>query len=178
MRALHIFNLIGVLALAALCVFQWRINRDLNLRTNGLEKTRLEQTARIEEQDKQIKGQAADLDAFREHLQRATADLKSAESNLVVSRHQALQLTSERDQLKGSISEWSKAVAQRDEQLTRASEQLNKLADDRNDAVAKFNDLAAKHNTIVEDLNSRTREFNSLVDRYSALAKSSSQTNK
>ena len=178
MRALHFFNLFGVLALAALCVFQWQINRDLNLRTNALEKTRLEQTARIEDQQKQIKGQAADLDSFREHLQRATADLKSAESNLVVSRWEAQQLNSERDQLKESVAEWSKAVAQRDEQLTRAAEQLKKLADDRNDAVARFNELAAKHNTVVEDLNARTREFNSLVDRYNALAKSSSQANK
>lgn len=175
MRALHYFNFLGVLVLAAICVFQWQINRRLNLHANKLDKVRLEQISQIEDQQKQIHGQAADLDAFRERFQQARADLKSAESNLVVSRREALELTSQRDQLKERIQDWARAVAERDEQLTRASEQLQKIGNERNDAVKRFNELAAKHNEIVEALNERTREFNSLVERYNVLAKSSSQ---
>ena len=175
MRLLHFINLFGVLALAALCVFQWHLNRDVNLRANSLEKTRLKLTARISEQDQQIKGQAADLESFREHIQRATAQLKSAESNLLVARREVLELGAQRDQLKESIGEWTRAVAERDEQLVRASEQLEKIAEERNTAVTKFNELAARHNENVEELNNRTREFNQLVQRYNALAKTTSQ---
>jgi len=178
MRALHYFNFCGVLALAVLCVVQWRINRDLNLRTNLLEKDRIAQNGRIDEQNAQIKGQAADLDAFRENIQRGAADLKSAESNLLVSRRESSQLTVERDQLKESVAGWSKAVAERDEQLKHLGEQAQKLAEDRNEAVVKFNELAGKHNETVTNLNNRTKEFNSLVERYNALAKTASGANK
>lgn len=178
MRALHYFNFVGVLALAVLCVAQWRINRDLNLRTNLLEKDRITQNARIDEQNAQIKGQAADLDAFRDNVQRAAADLRSAESNLLVLRRESAQLAAERDQLKESVAGWAKAVKERDEQLARLGEQAQKLVADRNDAVAKFNELAEKHNATVNDLNNRTKEFNTLVERYNALAKTASQANK
>ena len=178
MRALHYFNFLGVLALAVLCVIQWRINRDLNLRTNLLEKDRISQNARIDEQTSQIKGQAADLDAFRENVRRASAELKSAESNVLVLRQESAQLGAERDQLKESVAGWSKAVAERDEQLKSLGEQAQKRATDRNDAVVKFNELAEKHNVTVNDLNNRTKEFNSLVERYNALAKTASQASK
>ena len=172
-RRLHYLNLAGVLLLAGICVLQWRINRELNLRTNVLEKERIDQGLRIEEQAKQIKGQAADLDTFREHVQRLAADLKSAESNLSASRVEAAQLTAQNDQLKESLESWRKAVEERDEQLARASEQLQQLGTERNEVVQKFNNLAQKHNEVVDDLNARTREFNSLVERYNAMAKSS-----
>ena len=178
MRTLHYFNFIGVFALAVLCVLQWRINRDLNLRTNLLEKDRITQNARIDEQNGQIKGQAADLDAFRENVQRAAAELKSAELNHLVSRREAAQVGAERDQLKESVAGWSKAVAERDEQLKRLGEQARKLAEDRNEAVVKFNELVGKHNETVTNLNNRTKEFNSLIERYNALAKTASQANK
>ena len=175
MRALSYINAFGVLVLAALCVFQWRFNRALNLRTNEIEKSRIAQAARIDEQEKEIKAQAADLESFRAHVQRAAVDLKSAESNLLVARREGAQLTSERDQLKESVTRWAEAVAERDAQLVKASEQIGKLGADRNDAVAKFNSLAAKHNEMVDQLNERTREYNSVVERFNALAKSRPQ---
>jgi chromosome segregation ATPase len=171
MRGLHFFNLCGVLVLAAVCVLQWRVNRDLNLRTNQLDKTRIDQQTQIEEQVKQMEGQAADLDAFREHVQRASADLKVAESNLYVARHEVLLLTAQRDQLKEAIEDWYKAVEERDEQIRSASDQIQQLADDRNEVVTRFNELANKHNQAIEDLNTRTRAFNELVERYNTLAK-------
>lgn len=178
MRGLHYVNLIGVLLLAVLCGVQWKANRELNLRTNEIEKIRIEQIQRIEEQAKQIKGQAADLDSFREHLRIATTQLKSAESNLLVARQDLALLTTERDQLKESIVGWTKAVAERDEKLSQISKQVEKLAADRNDAVVKFNELAKKHNDVVDALNARTGEFNSLVERYNALSKAGSQAAK
>ena len=46
-RFLHWFNLAGVLALALLCVVQWRLNRQLNLELNAAEKARQQQAARL-----------------------------------------------------------------------------------------------------------------------------------
>jgi uncharacterized coiled-coil DUF342 family protein len=177
MRALHYFNLLGVVALAVLCAFQWRINRELNLHTNRLEKDRIDQRLHIEEQQEQIHARTADLDSFRESLQRAAADLKAAESNFFVSRRESAQLTLERDQLKESVAEWSQAVAERDKQLLRLSDQLQELAAERNDVVLKYNSLAEKHNETVQTLNDRIREFNTLVERYNTLAKSASKSN-
>lgn len=173
-RTLQYLNLFGILVLAALCILQWRINRDLNLKTNEMEKARMEQMARIAEQEKKINGYQSDLDAFRDQLLSATANLKSAESNFTVARLESLQLTAERDQLKQNIAGWSKAVSDRDALLAKANEQINQLASDRNDAVAKFNSLAEKHNQVVDDLNKRTQDFNNLVERYNILAKSAS----
>ena len=75
-RFLHWFNLAGVLALALLCVVQWRLNRQLNLELNAAEKARQQQAARLGEQEQRLKGGATDLDGFREQLTRATASLK------------------------------------------------------------------------------------------------------
>jgi chromosome segregation ATPase len=175
-RALHYTNLFGVLALSVVCILQWRINRDLNLQAGRLEKERINQQIRLEEQDKQIKAHAADLDSFREHVQKASLELKAAESNLIVARQHSAQLTAERDQLNESIEQWTRAVAQRDEQLTRASEQLQKLATERNEIVTKFNGLASKHNEVVEQLNHRTREYNTLAERVNNLAKSGARS--
>ena len=170
-RTLHYVNLVGVLVLGVLCSLQWRIDRQLNLRINQLEKERIGDRQRIEEQVQTIEGQTADLERFREHVARSTAGLKVAESNLMAARRECHQLAGERDQLKESVSSWSTAVAERDEQLTRASDQLQKLGQERYDIVARFNSLAEKHNVVVADLNKTTREFNALVERYNTLAK-------
>ena len=169
-RALPLINLGGVLLLAALCAFQWHINRQVNLEANRLEKTRLEQAAKIEDQEKTIRGNLADLELFRDQLQTAAATLKETEKKLRVTQRVVAQLTQERDQLKESIVRWSEAVAARDEQLKEAASQIQSLADDRNAAVSKFNDLAEKYNSVVGDLNNRTRDFNELVEKYNTLA--------
>lgn len=184
-RFLHWFNLAGVLALAVLCILQWRMNRQLNLDLNAAEKTRQQQAARLDDTEKRLKGGASDLDGFREQLTRATASLKETELKLAALDRQVKQLTNERDQLKTSVTNWAAAVAVRDGRLKQAGTDLQKLADDRNAAVLKFNEVATKqnelvkelerrtkeHNAVVEQLNQRTREFNALVEKYNALAK-------
>lgn len=178
MRGLQYFNLLGVVAMAVLCVWQWRINRELNLQANRLDKDRQEQRARLDEQENKLKGQLADLEAFREHVKQAGMSLKSAESNLVVARHETMQLSSERDQLRESITNWAQAVTERDARLKQLAEQVQTVATERNDAIAKFNRVADQQNSVVNDLNQRTREYNSLVEKYNALAKAAGQSQK
>lgn len=146
-RTLQFINLLGVFALAVLCVMQWRADRNLNLELSAREKTRLDQAAKLEHQDKTIKGYVADLETFRKQLARANVSLKETEKSLAGAQREIRQLSNERNQLRISVTNWAGAVAARDEQLKQAAEQLQKLASDRNEAVKKFNELA--ENTIL-----------------------------
>jgi chromosome segregation ATPase len=170
-RALQLFNLFGVVMLAGLCAVQWQTNRHLNLEINRLEKIRLEQSARNDDQRRQIEGCAADLDSFREQLARVNASAGESHGRLGAAEKELAQLSAERDQLKTSVTNWAEAVSIRDARLKENHEQLQKLADDRNEAVTRFNDLAAKYNAAVSDLNGRTKEFNALVEKYNAVVK-------
>ena len=152
-RSLQYCNLAGVLVLMILCALQWRVNRQANLAVSALEKTRLEQAAELEDQNKRIKGYAADLDGFREQLARASSALKETETKLGTAERQALQLGAERDQLRMSVTNWAAAVRARDEQLKGANDHLRKLADDRDEAVVRFNELAERYNAVVKDFN-------------------------
>lgn len=165
-RSLQYFNLAGVLALAALCVCQWQANRRVNLEATALERTRLEQAARLEEQGRTVKGLAADLDSFRGQLGAAAASQADTEKRLSLLEHENRQLTNERDQLKISVTRWAAAVAQRDERIKAADVTLQQAGMDRNDAVKRFNELAARHNEVVGNLNTRTEELNQLATRY------------
>ncbi len=184
-RFLQWFNLVGVLALAALCVQQWRINRHLNHEFNEACKLCLSHSQNLGEKDRKLKSAAADLEVFRDQLTRATASLKETETKLAALDRQVKQLTNERDQLKTSVTNWAAAVTARDTQLKQAGADLKMLADDRNATVLKFNELAARqndlvkeierrtkeHNAVIEEMNKRTRDYNTLVEKYNALAK-------
>jgi septal ring factor EnvC (AmiA/AmiB activator) len=167
MKILGYFNLLGVIALAVLCGFQWEANRRANLREVALDKIRQEQTQKIAEQDRTIKGYIADLDDFRHRLERTEAALKQIENQLATvsgerdraaaARDQAVaerdQLLTEREKFKETLAKWMAAVGERDEALKKASSEVQALGKDRNEAVMKFNDLAVKYNGLVKDLN-------------------------
>jgi chromosome segregation ATPase len=152
-RFLSYFNFAGVIALAILCAVQWRTNSLLNQEVDHLEKTRLEQTAKIAEQDQTIQGDVADLDDFRRRLMISESALKKSDDQLATATTQRDRATAERDQLKAALDQWIAAVAARDAALKQAGQQLQKTAAERNDAVVKFNDLAGKYNAVVKDLN-------------------------
>ncbi len=184
-RFLQWFNLLGVVALAALCVQQWRINRHLNHEFNEACKLCLSHSQTLGEKDRKLKSAAADLEVFRDQLTRATTSLKEAETKLAAIDRQRKQLINERDQLKTSVTNWAAALLARDAQLKQLGLDLKSVADDRNATVVKFNALAAQqnelvkdferrtkeHNGVVEELNKRTREYNVVVEKYNELAK-------
>jgi uncharacterized coiled-coil DUF342 family protein len=169
-RALKYINLAGVVLLATICVLQWNSNRRLNLTLIQTEKARLEQDAKIADQQKKLQGSQADLDSFREQLIRAHAAVKTNESAMLALRGEVASVKSERDHLRTSLQDWTRAVKERDAQLAKASEQIKKLAEDRDQAVEKYNSLAQTYNQTVQELNSRAQDFNSLVEKYNTLA--------
>ena len=136
---MNYLNFAGVATLAILCSFQWQTNSRLNLKTQSLEKTNLEQAAKIDDQARTIKNDATDLDDLRSRLSLSESALADDEATI--------------KQLKTAMDKWIAAVTQRDQALKQAGAQIQKLAIERNDAVLKFNDLAGKYNTIVKQLN-------------------------
>ena len=162
-RALTWINLLGALVLAILCALQWSANRALNLDINRLELIGLrgdcreliglDQTARLDEQTKTLRGLTSDLDRFREQLGATTLSLKDTDAKLRASERLAAQLASERDQLKASIAQWTAAVAARDERLAEANTRLRDLSAQLTDAAEKYNALVATHNALVKQVN-------------------------
>lgn len=173
MKRLHYLNLIGVLAVAALCVVQWQINRRLNLELSRLEKTRLDHENKIAEQNRTTQGLTSDLESFRERFTRADTEARETGRKLGDSERQRNLLERERDQLQESVTNWASAVTTRDEHLKEANGRIRELADDLNGAIRKFNELATNYNTAVNDLNTRTRDYNALAEKYNATVKPS-----
>ena len=136
---MNYLNFAGVVALAVLCGFQWQTNSRVNLEAQSLQKTTLEQAAKIDEQTRTIKNDAADLDDLRGRLSLSESALADDEATI--------------KQLKAAMDKWIAAVAQRDLALKQAGGQMQKLAAERNEAILKFNDLAGKYNAVVKQLN-------------------------
>jgi chromosome segregation ATPase len=152
-RFLTKLNLLGVFALAALCVFQWRINREANIDVIGLQKSQREQSAKIAEHEKTIAGHVVDLESFRAQLTATKNAEKELTSKLTAADRNNHQLTIEVEQLKLSLTTWAAAVSERDEQLRRATTNIQDLIASRDEAIEKYNGLAKQHNQLVADLN-------------------------
>ena len=129
-------NFVGVFVLAVLLSVQWKANSRLEAENVRLDQMRIEQSAKIADQENTLKQNAADLDDFRQRLSVSESSLKSA----IVDRDRLGRLV---DQLKTSLDQRKAAVTARDAAI-------QKLATERNDAIAKFNDLADKYNALVK----------------------------
>jgi septal ring factor EnvC (AmiA/AmiB activator) len=128
-RFFSIFNCLGVGVLAVLCAVQWQANSRLENNVEQLDKTRIEQSAKIAEQERTLKDDAADLEDLRQRLSMSESELKKA--------------VAEAGRLKTALDKWKAALKQ-------AGEQIQKLAGERNEAIQKFNDLADKYNALVK----------------------------
>jgi SMC interacting uncharacterized protein involved in chromosome segregation len=134
--ALTCLNFLGVFVLAVLLCIQWRINSRLEADDLRLDQLRIEQSAKIADQDISLKQNAADLDDFRQRLSMSESSLKSA----IIERDKLAELV---DQLRKMLDQWKAAVAARDQAIQQ-------LIAQRNDAITKFNALADKYNASVK----------------------------
>jgi chromosome segregation ATPase len=152
-RRLQWLNLAGVLVLAVVCALQWRRDRAVNLELNGVEEVRLEQQTRLAEQEHQIAGLSDDLATFKTQLTRTQDEAAELHNRLTKAERENLQLTSDCEQLRQSVTNWAAAVALRDERLATANERIRELAGELNVSIQKFNALASNYNAVVDDLN-------------------------
>jgi chromosome segregation ATPase len=142
-RFFLLFNFSGVAVLCMLCCAQWNANSRLEDNVERLDQTRIEQSAKIAEQDRTLKDDAADLEDLRQRLSMSESELKTT----MVERD---RFAAEDKQLKAALDKWIAAVKERDAAIKQAGDLIQKLATERNDAIAKFNDLADKYNALVK----------------------------
>ena len=147
---LKYLNLFGVVALAALCLCQWVHDRRLNLEIKRLYQVRLEQSAKMDDQANQLKGLNEDLNQLKASLATERGLRSQVEKKLMSSEAVDQQLTRERDQLKGAISNWANAVALRDERMKEANARIEELAADLNASIRKYNELVTNYNAVVK----------------------------
>jgi DNA recombination protein RmuC len=162
-KLLQWINLFGVLALAALCVVQWQRDRKLNLQFNALEKVRQSQEQKIAEQERTARGLTDDLAQLKTQFQSTHTELTEARTTLGKLDRENVQLQSERDQLKASVTNWSQAVKKRDARLREANDQLRDLSTRLNDSIVKFNELATNYNASVKRFNDLATNYNDVV---------------
>jgi chromosome segregation ATPase len=154
-RLMTSLNFVGVLVLTVLCIIQWQANSQFNAQLNRANQTRLDQAAKLVEQEATLNQNATDLADVRQRLSLAEVDLKDAQDKLAASEQQCNGLIAQRDQLKTTLDKWEAAIADRDRALKQAGDQIQTLTADRNQAVQKFNDLADKYNAVVKQLNNK-----------------------
>jgi len=150
---LHCINLAGVLLLLGISIAGWRQNRALNLDINRLEEQTMTQNNKIADQEKSLREAASDLNEFKQQLGRAEIELQGDRAKLLESDRKAVQLTSERDQLKSNVTNWANAVAARDARIGELGEQSRALTEKLNESTGKFNALATNYNLVVKELN-------------------------
>lgn len=151
-RKLQLFNTIGVLALAVLCIVQWRANRTYNLEVNRLEQVRIDHEAQVEDLSKKLKGYTEDLESFRQQIARTTESSRDVDKKLSAAERQVAQLASENEQLKTSVTNWTAAVTLRDDRLKEANARLQTLSEQLNSNIVAYNKLATNYNQVVSQL--------------------------
>ncbi len=169
MKALQWINLFGVLALAALCVAQWQRDRRFNLEINMLVKDRQAQELKTAEQEGAARAVSEDLARFKDLFQQARAEFSASSSNCSKLEREHFQLQNEREQLKTSVTNWARAVTQRDARLREAKEQLRDFSERLNDSVRKFNDLATNYNASIRRFNDLATNYNDVVAQLNEL---------
>jgi chromosome segregation ATPase len=170
-RLVQYLNFFGVLALAALCVVQWRQNRTLNLEVNRLEKTHQAAAQKLLEREKDIHGLTSDLALLKEQVGLTHSNLTEVSSTLRATEHEHRQIMQERDQLKESVTAWANAVTARDERLKESNQQIVLLSGQLNDSIRKHNTLASNYNSVVKQLEETRRRLESGTPQPAPAAK-------
>jgi chromosome segregation ATPase len=158
-RRLLYLNFLGVLALAVLCVLQWRQDSHLNLDLNHADQVCLDQSTVLNDQTNQLQGLHADLDQFKTSLMAEQKQLALTETRLHAAENTNDLLSAECDQLKVAVTNWMDAVKLRDQRITEANHRIESLSADLNNAIQKFNTLVTNYNSVVTNYNSVAQEL-------------------
>ena len=93
-----------------------------------------------------------DLDQLKTSLVSERTLRSQVEQKLETSETTNGQLVLERDQLRGAITNWTNAVALRDERMKEANTRIEELAADLNASIRKYNDLVTNYNALVKSV--------------------------
>lgn len=181
-RTLQWSNLLGILALAGLCAWQWQANRAAQLDASGLDQLRLVHEAKLTEQDKTLSGLRADLESLQSRLAKAAQERDTAQASLrqaaserdslsAANAKQKALLAAQIDQFQKELDAWQAAVAARDAELKKAGDLIEKIAKERNADIERSNALVKQYNLLAKERDAAVIKFNDLAAKYNALAK-------
>src|ERR1700683_1420204 len=120
-RLVTYFNFLGIVALAILCMIQWDANSRIYSQPHVTNRIRLEQAAKLNEQDATLNQNSTDLADLRQRLSLAASDLKDVSEKLDAANQK-------RDQLKSEVDKTVAACTARDQEIGQASDEIKKLA--------------------------------------------------
>jgi chromosome segregation ATPase len=158
-KSLSLFNALGVAALVAVSIFQWRDSGALRHRRDELDATAVALDKKLAETGAALASATATLDEFRKRNEVLDADNTRLTKSLRESQALASGLAADVARLEKTVAVWKDAVAGRDKTIVALNVSLREQVVARNDATTRYNDLVAKYN----DLAKRTAEAEQLV---------------
>ena len=145
-RLITWLNFAGVLAVAALCVWQWGQGHGLSEQLSKSEQTRSSQAATLDEASSTIATQQHDLDGVRQQLTASDAEATATRQKLVAATQETEKLKDQTAKIDADLKRWQDAVADRDKALKAAAADVQSLAAARDDAIKRYNELVSRTN--------------------------------
>lgn len=161
-------NLVGVLLLGLVCVWQWRGNSLLRAELAAERCHAGEQSRKLAAAETEKTRLAADLELFRTQIKTQSEELDRQNLGRNDADKKLRQMTEERDQLKKSVAEWAAAVEQRDTRLAAAAQQQVLLASRLREAASAHAELGRRADEAIALLNQRTKEGNAVIEQLNA----------
>lgn len=149
MRNLERWNLIGVIAVAILCLSQWHRNRELNRELNLQIRRNHELTTQLDDRERDVELARTESNGFKDRLALTELNETKLKEELGQSFTTLRRLELERSQLRMAISNWQEAVVIRDRRLSESDQAQRKLTDSLKEGTARYNQLATNYNTLI-----------------------------
>jgi chromosome segregation ATPase len=167
---LNRINLVLIVLIGGLCVFQWQVEKNARANINSLQRTAANHEQKIAEQEENLKGANEDIEHFRVQV----TELKAQSDDQVIQiREQKAQvfrldeaktqLTKQSESLRQALDAYKAAIASRDENIKTLLEQRDQLYASNKSAVEKANLAIGSYNEI-------NTKYADLVGRYNELA--------
>lgn len=153
------FNLLGLAALTALCVFQWNQSGELRHRRDELIRKSEALEGELKTTRAALETSNGTVEEFRKRVETLETDNARLAKALKDSETRVAKLTGEVDRLEKTVAAWKAAVTERDAVIETQNKAIGEHIAARKEAREKYDDLVGKYN----DLAKRVTEAEKLV---------------
>lgn len=168
--SLHRFNLILLLSLGSLCVFQWSTEKTARTRIGSLLKERETLTHQLAEQTDSLKASNEDLDAFRKQILALKAQTDEQVTTIRTQKAQVSRLEATETALNRQLEQWKQAFEEYRLAIEARDGQIKTLVEQRDQYYASSKAAIERANKTVAALNDLNEKYSDVVTRYNTLA--------
>ncbi|MEN9359110.1 MAG: hypothetical protein RL095_645 [Verrucomicrobiota bacterium] len=161
-RLAHI-NLLGLLLLGSVCLWQWRREAGLRHQLSAQSQLACRQEARHRDLESEKSRLAADLELFRQQAKTQGEALELERTKRLETESKLHLASGENAQLKRSLAEWTGALQARETRLAEISMQRDKIAAQLHQAATTCTELHRQAETALHLLQQRTEDCNRLT---------------